>query len=569
MLFQFKKYIFCLCLLFSVTMPAIAADEVAYKISGDMVNFGDALDHKISPDGKWVVFRADKEVNGKIELYKVLTEGGDVEKISGQMIAAGDVSDSYKFSPDSNRVVFRADKVEDGEFDLYSAPIEGTNLLTLTDYESGLILVEINSGKVTNDFEISSDSELVVFTSDRDEDGNFSLYSVPINQIPIIFKQSKHLLFQEHPTKISGEIISTGTVSNFKISPNGTEVVFKASEVSGGIINLYRVPIDGDTPINISNLAENPVSIPIGHLDFKISPNGDRVVYMAEKPDQARLEVYSVSMVDNSTVKLSSLPFFSLGVSSFDVSPDGSRVVFNVPANSLFRVPASLYSVLISGGNQVNMGGTLIPNANNFTIAFSDFLISPNSQRVVFRIDNSVNDIVELYSVLITGGNPERVSAVSSNPFITTDDVVAGYIISPDSRRVVYRTDRAILQKNLFSSPLLAGSSIGSRFIASFVDNDFKISLDSNSVIFKSANGIFEKKNLYKVPITSGARTQLNNTLGADESMSTFSISKNGSHLVFKVNDQNDNNGDALYAIKMGNSTIAPIMPILMLLLLE
>ncbi len=290
---------------------------------------------------------------------------------------------------------------------------------------------------------------------------------------------------------------------------------------------------------------------------------------MAEKPDQARLEVYSVSMVDNSTVKLSSLPFFSLGVSSFDVSPDGSRVVFNVPANSLFRVPASLYSVLISGGNQVNMGGTLIPNANNFTIAFSDFLISPNSQRVVFRIDNSVNDIVELYSVLITGGNPERVSAVSSNPFITTDDVVAGYIISPDSRRVVYRTDRAILQKNLFSSPLLAGSSIGSRFIASFVDNDFKISLDSNSVIFKSANGIFEKKNLYKVPITSGARTQLNNTLGADESMSTFSISKNGSHLVFKVNDQNDNNGDALYAIKMGNSTIAPIMPILMLLLLE
>ncbi len=555
-----------MCLLLSVIMPAIAAEEEAYQISGVMVNLGDARDHKISPDGKWVVFRADKEIQNKIELYKVPIEGGDVEKISGEMTAFGDVSASYKFSPDSRRVVFRADKEEDGEFDLYSVSIKGTNPLLLTRFT---LLFSDMSGLVSNDFEISPDSERVVFTSDRDDDDSFLLYSVLIKQ-PVASVQFPFPLPLPEAEIISGSLITTGTVSQFQISPNSSQVVFKANPVSGGTINLYRVSIDGDTPINISNLTENPVAIPIGHLDYQISSDSDRVVYMAEKPDQARIDVYSVSMVDNSTVKLSNLPFFSLGVSSFDVSPDGSRVVINVPANSAFQIPASLYSILIDGGNQVNMGGALVPNANNFIIAFSDFLISPNSQRVVFRIDNSVNDVVELYSVLITGGNPERVSVVSSSIFIPTGDVIAGYIISPDSRRVVYRTNTgAILSEKLYSSPITVASSIGSRFLSGFIDGKFKISPDSNQVIFKSSTGIFARRNLFRIPITGGAKEQLNNTLTNAYVLSEYSISENGSHVVYRIISQDPDDSHALFAVKMGNDVTAAIIPVFMLLLLE
>ena len=95
-----------------------------YKLSGEMVLYGDVDDFKISSDSSRVVYRADQDTNGVDELYSVPIGGGTPVKLNDLLVADGDVH-SFRISPDSSRVVYLADQDTDEVDELYSVPING------------------------------------------------------------------------------------------------------------------------------------------------------------------------------------------------------------------------------------------------------------------------------------------------------------------------------------------------------------------------------------------------------------------------------------------------------------
>ena len=85
----------------------------------------------------------------------------------------------------------------------------------------------------------------------------------------------------------------------------------------------------------------------------------------------------------------------------------------------------------------------------------SDFLISPDSSRVIYRADQQTDDVFELYSVPLGGGTVTKLN----DPLVAGGDVMSGFLISPDSKRVIYRADQqtdGVFE--LYSVPLGGGS---------------------------------------------------------------------------------------------------------------
>jgi dipeptidyl aminopeptidase/acylaminoacyl peptidase len=146
-------------------------------LSGGLAAGGDVVNYAISPDGRYAVFIADKDTDGKNELYSVRLSTGAISSISGGVVANGGVF-SFQISPDSARVVFRGDVVTDTVDELFSVPMAGGSRTAL----SGTIVA---GGAVFDNFQISPDSARVVFYGDVVTDNVFELFRVQIGGVAL------------------------------------------------------------------------------------------------------------------------------------------------------------------------------------------------------------------------------------------------------------------------------------------------------------------------------------------------------------------------------------------------
>jgi len=88
------------------------------------------------------------------------------------------------------------------------------------------------------------------------------------------------------------------------------------------------------------------------------------------------------------------------------VSADSSRVIYRADQDTdeVFE----LYSVPIGGGTPTKLNGALA--AGGDVNSDLDFVVSPDSTRVIYRADQDTNDVFELYSVPIDGGTPTKLN---------------------------------------------------------------------------------------------------------------------------------------------------------------
>ena len=105
------------CLLCSLSA---ATDVVTIKLNDTLTTGGDVKNAMISPDGQWVVYRADQDTNDAIELYSVPIDGGTPTRLNGPLPAASEVLYAFDISPDSARVVYAAPQDTTGKVELYN-----------------------------------------------------------------------------------------------------------------------------------------------------------------------------------------------------------------------------------------------------------------------------------------------------------------------------------------------------------------------------------------------------------------------------------------------------------------
>jgi Tol biopolymer transport system component len=407
--------------LFSVPIDG-SSDRI--PLTSPITDLGE-FEFAITPDSSTVVYRLDEGSADVYELFKVPIDGSAMKtKMSGVMVAGGDVEKGFQITPDGQNVLFVADKEVDQVSELFFSPITGNPVKKL----SGDL---VPGGDLDAYFQIAPDSSKVVFLADKNVDSVYQLFSVPISagELPL--------------TISSGSVLGGDVRAGFKITPDSSLVVFRGDRVTNDMEDLFSVSINGGLPpirLNGPMVADGDVQ-----SGFQLSPDGSRVVFMADAGVDNLFELYSVEVDDNVTlVRLNDNLVAGGDVQTFRISPDNSRVVFLADLQT--DDDLELYSVPLADGPNTRLNRDLVAGGD----VFFDFVITPDSKKVIYRADQAVDQFNELYSVPLPGGDVTKINK------LTLASGISGFTVNPDSFRVIFRA-----RENAGVDELFQGSIIG------------------------------------------------------------------------------------------------------------
>lgn len=154
------------------------AQGTTVKLNAPIVAGGDVGTTRISPDNTTVVFRADQDVDGVLELFSVPLEGGTVTRLNAVLLP-GESVDFCSIGPDGGSVVYvtapliannRQANRGDGPLPnrLFSVPITGGVVTQLSP--------QFEPGVGISHFAVSPDSSVVAYKADQDTTGMFELF---------------------------------------------------------------------------------------------------------------------------------------------------------------------------------------------------------------------------------------------------------------------------------------------------------------------------------------------------------------------------------------------------------
>ena len=286
------------------------------KLSGTLVAGGSVTSARVSPDGSTVVFTAVGE------LYRVSTSGnGAPVKIPN----VPGVPYSVQFSPDGSQIVFLVEKSGTLIRELYSVAVVGSEPLRISNALSA-------ANDTVDVFLVLGDSATVVFR-ERNA-GVRGVYSASISGGSI-------------PRDLSGPLTAGGAVFSFSVNADNTRVVFVADKERDDVLELYSVLVTGATaPTKLSGKLVAGGIVAPGFVT--ITPDGRRVVFIANKDKVDSRELYSVAVDGSGPIRKHSGSLVAGGgVGLAVISPDGERVVFQADKNQpnveeLFETALSL-----------------------------------------------------------------------------------------------------------------------------------------------------------------------------------------------------------------------------------
>ena len=384
----------------------------------------------LSPDGGTVVFNAyQNDTNGGSELYAVASGGGPEIELSGELVAGGYVLE-FQVTAGGERVVFAADRFVNETYELFSVPLDGSS------EPIRLSAALVPGGDVDwTWFEVAPDGHTVVYRADQTVDELFELYAVPSDG-------------SSGPVRLSGPLVAGGDVQpGFRISPDGSRVVFCADQSADELFELYSVAIDGTS----APLTLNAALVAGGDVqpEFEIGPAGTWVAYLADQEVDERFELFGAAL-DGSTgpVKLSATLIADGDVRpGFRSSPDGRRLLYRADQNHDERI--ELFSALAPGAG----GGASVVMLNDLLAANGDVLdtlrFSPDGSQVLFVADQRADELFELFSAPIERPKgARRISdALVAGGDVTTrptapDEIRPLFESTPDGRGAVYIADQ-------------------------------------------------------------------------------------------------------------------------------
>jgi dipeptidyl aminopeptidase/acylaminoacyl peptidase len=418
---------------FALYRAPLDGSALAVKRSGSMVEDGTVFEYAISDDSRHIVYRADREVNERFELYSISLATGINEKLSGTPTSGNDVV-SFKISPDSNRVVFVTENSGNNSKQLKS------NRLPVAEEPVALSPL-LPSGSTVKSYDISANSERVVYLAETDPFNIYNLYGIAIDGTGA--------------TKQYNAALSVGkSVKDFAISANSQYVAFIADQNTAGVDSLYSTPILSEGATQLSGLPAQEGVVKA----LKITPDSTRVIYRAEITASNTAHIFSAPITTNTTGV--SIPLCNLLLSgnrveneAFLISRDSSRVVFAAVTQLQGGVSAErLFSATPRGDNCKEISGEF-PGGSR--IDDERFAITADSRRVVF-ITNKRSNINELFGASIDGGSVVRLSGE-----MPSGSRVFEFAIAPDSSAVAFRSERHLDNvSELFASVVDSGGAL-------------------------------------------------------------------------------------------------------------
>ncbi|MEJ2349306.1 MAG: hypothetical protein P8Y03_05945, partial [Anaerolineales bacterium] len=400
-----------------------SAALVNRKISGLLPEFGDAGKYELSPDGHYVVFYADRELDGVDDLYSVATTSETPIRLNQPALNSGETIYGFEIASDSQHVVYWLGQEGDMHPEvLYSVPIGGGTPLVLYQSE----FAPNTHFHYIDDVQMIPNGQGVVFTIEYQEGED---------------EVTKVLLTVPLSGGVPTQLFECSVCDlDFQITPNSLGVVYRCA--SYGPSTIEAIPISGGEPVLLSDPPEPA-------YDFKITPNSLGVVFTAATTDPSTLELYANYIGGGTPVKLSDPLLLGGAIEDFQITPNSQGVVYLT--DEVVGEQFELYAAPITGGTRWKLNGAL-PSGGDVR----EFQITPNSLGVVYLADQEVNERQELYAVAIDGSTRYKL-----NDDLPYEGDVQEFQITPNSLGVVYLANQEDSGKQeLYATWITGGEKI-------------------------------------------------------------------------------------------------------------
>lgn len=283
------------------------------------------VEHVVSSDGLRVTFLADLDVDERFELFGASTvTPGPARRLSGTLVAGGDVVPGFVLTPAGGRVVYVADALVDEQFELWSS--------NGVDAPVRLGPVLGSSGDILTELLLTPDGSRVFFR----------------------VRTLLHETLYSAPTDGSAAAVrmpgTTGASALMRVTPDGTRVVFAGNLLMNGVNQLFSIDALGiSAPVNLS------ATLPDYDVDqILLTPDGAHAVFHAFRSSSpVHRALFCVSVTGGTPVQVShNLPGQDQTTAhlpsgpGFQLAPDGSRLLYvcgpNLNALGLFIRPLDL-----------------------------------------------------------------------------------------------------------------------------------------------------------------------------------------------------------------------------------
>ncbi|MEQ1893202.1 MAG: hypothetical protein ABL998_11705 [Planctomycetota bacterium] len=387
---------------FELYVVPVDGSSEAVKVSGAQPR-GRIARFAFTPDGMHVLILADFLTPGIDELFSAPIDASvPPVRVSGTLAPGGEVT-FFAVSPDSARVVYVANAEAGGGRDPYSAPVAGgAQPIRLIELGAGGDVLAEPAGKPGLQF---TDDGHVLFLADRDVPGidPYLLYSAPLDG--------------SAPASVrNGPLVAGGSVKSFAVVSDGERVVYVADQNRLFVQEVFSARTDGSSSPQRLNLPVPPAVTSLS-IDFELSADGSRVVF-----DASNLLIYTVPADGSAAaLRLNDVNQTGASVASYAISGDGTRVLFTA-RDASSRL--GLYSVPIDASTlPIRLHGPLAADISS-TFALAGNHVAFRSSNQLFGADI---DVANAASLLATPNLLDEVSLSFDGQYVLYRGLVTGF----------------------------------------------------------------------------------------------------------------------------------------------
>jgi Tol biopolymer transport system component len=335
--------------------------------------------------------------------------------------------------------------------------------------------------------------------------------------------------------RLNGSLIAGGVVDDYELTADGKAVVYTADEDTLNRSELYIVNIASP---GVSTRLNAPLSINRDVIDFAISPDGSKVVYRADQDSPDVFELYLVDVANPGVSTRLSAPLTPGGWvrTGFSFSADGTRVVYRADQDVLEMLELYVVDVASPGvAKQVN------PQLTTGGNVYTSFGFTPDGARIAYIADQDADDVLELYAVqTIAPGTSAKL-----NGALVEGGDVCQFAFSPDSTRVAYCADQEKdgtleLFTAAFATP---GESVKMNpplVAEGTVTSGYEFSPDSSYLVYAAKQEVSTQVDLFRVDVAMpGVAQKINASLTAGGNVVGFRIRPDGEQVSYVANQEN------------------------------
>lgn len=486
------------------------------KLSGVMVAGGQVDRFFVSPDLQYVAYVADQDIDGVNELYVASVANGNPVKVSGALVAGGAVFNVY-WAPDSSRVAYSADQDTDGIVELYSVLPDGSGNTKV----SGTMIAG-GSLRMTA-VAWAPDSSRLAYIADQDTDGVDELYTV--------FPDGTGNIKVSGPQTPGGDVgANTLGPTLLRWAPDSSRIAYIADQDADDVRELYTTLPDSAA----GNVKVSGALVANGEVDFTYlwSPDSSSIAYLADQDTDEVDELYLSAADGGTNSKISDTLVAGGDVILCAWAPNANLIAYLADGDT--DDVRELY-VTDPAGAAVKVSGVLVTGG---AVEF-DFRWAPDGSRIAYRADQLTDEVTELFTSLPDGSENVRVSAA----MIAEGDVGGDSFISntsmfwaPDSSRIAYVADgntngvfeMYLAQPDGGGSSKISGAVKGSGLNLESIFNGVSVgwTADSQHLVYRAEQDSSSVLELYGVNRDGSGNTKISGTMATNGDVGRFVVAE-------------------------------------------